>query len=115
MLSPFELEKKCVDIFQRLGWGVSVPKLEKDYGYDITLTYKGKICGYVQVCSRNNLKQMLKNIDYILEFINEKKAFFIITNGYAYDLYIGNEFFGCLSVPPTPEEIELLLGGANNE
>lgn len=113
MLSPFELEKKCIDIFQRLGWDASSPRLHKAEWYDIVIRYND-VEGFVTVMSFEHMKRKATLIEKILE--NEEiQTFFILTNGYAFDLYIGKEFFGCLSVPPTPAEIELLLGGANNE
>lgn len=113
MLSPFELEKKCIDIFQRLDWEVINPRLDIAEWYDIVIRYND-VEGFVTVMSFENMKRKATLIEKILE--NEEiQTFFILTNGYAFDLYIGKEFFGCLSVPPTPEEIGLLLGGANNE
>ena len=113
VLSPFELEKKCIDIFQRLGWDVSNSRSDTAEWYDMIIRHND-IEGFVTVMSFENMKRKATLIEKILE--NEEiQTFFILTNGYAYDLYIGNEFFGCLSVPPTPEEMGLLLGGANNE
>lgn len=107
----------CLSVFQKLGWAVSICEKadNRDFRYDLVLRHSDDIKGYIEVYSRDNLKEKTVGMNFILNNIKDTNLFLIVTNGYAYDLYIGSEFFGCLSVPPTPEDIELLLGGVNNE
>lgn len=107
----------CLCVFEKLGWIVSVCEKanNRNFRYDLVLRHNDEIKGYIEVYSRDNLKEKTRGMDFILNSIKDTNLFLIVTNGYAYDLYISNEFFGCLSVPPAPEDIELLLGGANNE
>lgn len=114
-----EVLMKCNEIFQRLGWEVS--REEKidcyNYRFDLILRYNGKVYGYAEVVDKNNIQEKAKVLNTAIKsFLNEHKPpVFFITNGFAFDLYISGELYGCLTVPPTPEEVELLFGGDTNE
>lgn len=100
-------------IFKNLGWAVNMEEVINGHRFDLTLRYENKIYGFVEVIRSDNLLEKAKDITFILnEIVKEvKPLIFVITNGYAYDVYHKGEFFGTLSVPPTPEDVNLLFGG----
>lgn len=115
-----EIIAECQTIFENLGWEVKrdeplwIGGHRNSFRHDLVLSHDAVVKGYIEVYSSDNLKEKVKYIDVVLNIIKDTNLFLIVTNGFAYDLYVGDGFFGCLTVPPTPEEIELLVGGANN-
>lgn len=114
-----EVLMKCIEIFQRLGWEVSREETIDGYNYrfDIVLRYNGKVYGFVEVIDKKNIEEKAKALNAAIKpFLNEYKPLvFFITNGFAFDLYVSGELYGCLTVPPTPEEVDMLFGGGTNE
>ncbi len=113
-----DILEKCYDIFQRLGWDVSLEEKIDGYDFraDLVLRYNKKMYGVVEVvrtCDFKNKVQMLNR--YTNTYLNVLKPIvFIITNGYKYDVYHFGEFYGSLTIPPTPENVDLLFGGEND-
>ena len=106
---------KCHQLFQNLGWDVSQEERIEDaaYRFDLALRHRGKLYGFVEVVCSDNLTEKAVALCNIIDgYIKENKtAIFIITNGHVYDVYVEGTFFGTLSIPPTPENIDVLLGG----
>lgn len=117
-MTEFEIIQKCVTIFERLDWDVTTEEVfeigrHNYFRHDIVLRHNSKIYGFVEVINSNNIKEKSEKI---LSVLNSavgylKPKVFIITNGFAYDLYSLGEFYGSLTVPPTPEDVDLLFGG----
>ena len=118
MVEPFELEEKCIALFSRLGWDISYPNPGgADPGYDLELKYNGEIYGAVEVINQKNLKEDARRITAALEYVitHIKPKIFVITNGFAFDIYHYGKFYATLSAPPAPEIVDIVLGGENNE
>lgn len=120
-----EVMQKCVKIFENLGWDVRTEVFfelgrggrHNPYVFDIVLWYKGEIYGAVEVINRSNLKEEARRITAVLEYAmtHIKPKIFVITNGFAFDVYHGDKFYATLSAPPAPEIVDIVLGGENNE
>lgn len=112
----FDVAVKSRTVFQNLGWDVGMEEKIEGYNYrfDLILRRNDKVYGFVEVVDRDNLTAKAKEIQNILAtFIKEYKPLvFVITNGFSYDIYHLGEFYGSLSVPPTPDDVDLLFGGA---
>ena len=110
---------KCHQLFQNLGWDVSQEERIEDaaYRFDLALRHRGKLYGFVEVVCSDNLTEKAVALCNIIDgYIKENEIpIFIITNGIVYDLYVAGEFFGVLSVPPTPKNIDAFLGGERSE
>jgi len=110
---------KCHQVFQNLGWDVSQEERteDADYRFDLVLRNNGKLYGFIEVvCSENLTRKAAALCNIIDGYIKENKIpIFVITNGNVYDLYIAGEFWGVLSVPPTPKNIDVFLGGECSE
>lgn len=114
MLEPFEMEEKCFELFSRLGWDVSYPNPGcADPGYDLALNHNDELYGAVLAIKFDDLKKRAKLVELILDRVvsDWKPRIFVITNGFAFDVYLLGTFFGTLTVPPTPEDIDILFGG----
>ena len=114
MVEPFELEEKCIALFSRLGWDVSYPNPGgADPGYDLELKYNGELYGAILVIKFDDLKKRAKLVELVLDRVvnSWKPRLYVITNGFAFDIYLLGAFFGTLTVPPTPEDIDVLFGG----
>lgn len=123
MLSPEEERvkiRKCAEVFENLGWNVSFGKVvmitrEKGFRLDFVLNYKGEEYGFVDVLLADNMgraQEMRKKLDSVINVL--KPRIFVITNGFVYDVYHYGEFYGCLTVPPAPEDVDILLGGEDD-
>lgn len=114
-MHDFEIAFKCWSIFRNLGWEVSREEriAGTDYRHDLVLRHHDKLYGFVEVVCGNNLAQKAVALCNLIDGdIKENKTpIFVITNGFVYDLYVMGDFFGTLSVPPTPANIDVLLGG----
>lgn len=114
-MTELQVMQKCLTVFENLGWSVGQEEKVEGYPYrfDIVLRHNEKIYGFVEVVAKETLKQKAEFIDKVLgEFIQEYKPMvFIITNGFAFDVYHFGEFYGSLTVPPTPEDVDILFGG----
>lgn len=116
-----EVLNKCSTMFTRLGWDVSVGEVYKPRKDSKPLTpsfilrYNGKIYGFVEVitgCENpeiflNKARKSKELLDRVVKKI--KPRIFILTNGFGFDFYLLGKLFGTLTVPPTPEEIDILL------
>lgn len=107
---------KCHKLFKNLGWDVSQEEWVKDvaYRFDLVLRHNGKLYGFVEILSGDNLRDKAASLCNLVEgyIIKEKKPpIFIVTNGFVYDLYIAGKCYGTISAPPPPENIDVLLGG----
>lgn len=117
MSNPFDKLEECAEKFNRLGWDASIPKPTVDYGYDIVLRHNDEVYGAVVVISSNFYNKAAhfkaKHIKKLVEnaLVNLKPKVFVITNGFTFDVYHFGEFYGCLTVPPTPEDVDILFGG----
>lgn len=116
-----EVMQKCVGIFENLGWDVRTEEVfelgrHNPFRHDIVLRHNGEIYGFVEVIGSDNLMHKAKVVKSLLDTVIKemKPRIFVITNGFSYDLYLPNEFYGSLTIPPTPEEMALLLGGETN-
>ena len=107
------LEQKCQYIFDNLGWDVIVPEDSVGLDYDFLISKNNEIYGMVEVANLSNLTAQTKRLKRLLENVttNIKPKLFVLTNGFAFDVYYFGELYGCLTVPPTPEDVDLLLGG----
>ena len=114
-----EVLNRCVTIFSRLDWDVSVDevyKLRKDskpLKPSFILRHNGKIYGFVEVIEKGNisqesLKKTMELSDRIIKHI--KPIIFVLTNGYAFEVYHKGKSFGTLTVPPSPDNVNILLG-----
>ena len=111
------LEKRCYQMFQAMGWNTEKTMettLSPGHYFrpDITLSANDQIMGCVEVKTnlggdRANLLRIVERTEFILNRFKPKV--FIFTNGYVFDLYLEGEYFGQLTVVPSPEDIELLL------
>ena len=118
-MTELEAREKCNTIFTRLGWKVSV---DKYYKYDTNcksikptfiLRYNGKVYGFVEiVTSDGDFVKKCKKASALIETVIKdiKPPIFIVSNGYVYDLFILGESCGTLTVPPMPDEIDILMG-----
>ena len=110
---------KAINIFQRLGWNITKEeKIENSNKFaDITLRYNDKIYGFVEIVDTKDLHTKTRKITWYLdEYLKEHKTpVFIITNGYKYDVYHYGEFYGSLTIPPSPKNVNTLFGGELNE
>ena len=116
-----EVMQKCVGIFENLGWDVRTEEFfelgrnrrHNPFVCDIVLRHDGEIYGFVEVINRENLKEKAEKVLAVLNSVvgHLKPKVFIITNGFTYDLYHFGEFYGSLTVPPTPEDVDILFGG----
>ena len=108
-----ELEWKCQGMFENLGWDVIIPKNSVGLDYDFLLSKNNEIYGMVEVVNLSNLATQTKRLNRLLENVttNLKPKIFILTNSFAFDVYHFGEFYGCLTVPPTPEDVDILFGG----
>ena len=114
--------RQTVNIFQKLGWDVSehekiISIEEYNIFSDISLRYKGKLYGYVEVLTKNDIEINPKKYIFLLnDYLKKHKPLvFIITNGYKYDVYHYGEFYGSLTIPPSPKNVNTLFGGELNE
>jgi len=116
-----EIMQKCVGIFKNLGWDVKTEEFfelgmggrHNPFVCDIVLRHKGEIYGAVEVISRDDLKERATRTLAALEYVEKviKPKIFVVTNGFAFDVYHFGEFYGCLTVPPTPDDVDILFGG----
>ena len=109
---------KCRSIFENLGWDVSQEEKVEGcpYRFDLVLRHSDKVYGFVEVIDKGELKAKAERVlailnSYIAEY---KPLIFVITNGYSFDVYHKGEFYGSLTVPPTPEDVDLLFGGEDD-
>ena len=84
---------------------------------DINLRYNDKVYGFVEILDTNDLKTKTRRITWFLDnYLKEQKPLvFIITNGYKFDVYHYGEFYGSLTIPPSPKNVNRLFGGELNE
>lgn len=120
-----EVMQKCVGIFENLGWEVRTEEFFElgrggrynPFVCDIVLRHNGEIYGAVEVINQKNLKEDARRITAALEYVitHIKPKIFVITNGFAFDIYHYGKFYATLSAPPSPEIVDIVLGGENNE
>lgn len=114
-----EVLDKCVTIFTRLGWDVSVGEVykprkdSKPLKPSLILRHNSKIYGFVEVIEKgnNSLESMKKTVelsDRVIKHI--KPIIYILTNGFTYEIYHYGKGYGILTVPPTPKNVNTLLG-----
>lgn len=107
-------EMKFLYKFNNLGWEAS---LFPNGGYttpDLILSYNNKEYGYIYL--KTNLSRMPINtkkelMDKVNEYINKKDKIFIFSDGIIYDLFLKGKPYASLTMPPRPEEVDILLGG----
>lgn len=97
----------CNMLFKNLGWEVKTDQIvsfeDGEFKSDIELSNNEKVVGYVEVISsleREELERKREIIRTITEKI--KPDIFILTNGYAFDLYRSGEYVRELTFPPSP-------------
>ena len=109
------ISNKVESILKNLGWELEYRKKIEgcNYHFDFALKYNEKYYGVVEVFRTEDIIERTKYLLYIINTVlkESKPAIFIITNGYKYDVYHLGEFYGSLIVPPTPENVNTLLGG----
>jgi hypothetical protein len=109
------ISHKVAKVLKNLGWELEYEKAVEGYKYrfDLILKYNEKYYGVVEIFRTEDIDEktgmLLSIIDTFVE--KSKPPIFIITNGYKYDIYHFGKFYGSLMVPPTPENINTLLGG----
>ena len=110
---------KCHHILQNLGWDVSQDEWIEDvaFRFDLVLRHNDRVYGFVEILSGDNLSyKSYRLCNFVERYIKEKKPpIFMVTNGYVYDLYVAGKCYGTISAPPTPENIDVLLGGEHLE
>ncbi len=109
------ISNKVENVLKKLGWELEYHKAVEGckYRFDFTLKYNEKFYGVVEIFRTEDI---IEKTDILLSIIDtfvekSKPPIFIITNGYKYDIYHFGKFYGSLMVPPTPENINTLLGG----
>ena len=118
LMTEREVMHQCSVIFERLGWEVRTEELfeigrKNPFRCDIVLRHNDEIYGFVEVINRDNLKEKAEKVLSVLNSVvgHLKPKVFIITNGFSFDLYHFGDFYGSLTVPPTPEDVDILFGG----
>jgi len=121
-LRESEIILKCRTIFENLGWEVRTEEVFEigpcnPFRYDIVLRHNGEVYGFVEVISSEDLVDKAKTIKVLLDTVvtQMKPRVFVITNGYTYDVYLKEKLYGSLTVPPSPELVDIVLGGEDNE
>lgn len=107
-----DIVQRCVTIFTRLGWEVNVGESvkilpRKSIKPTFVLRHNGEIYGFVEVTTSTNVKNLGELIDTVI--INVKPPIFVLTNGYAFEIFHLGESYGTLTVPPTPDDVNTLL------
>ena len=118
----YDFENSIKQLLEQFGWEnkLIMDQPQKDMGIypDFALLDEnGKIYGIVEAIYinpllpknniRNKLELKIKEIEFY--FKNDSIKFVIVTNGNAFDLYIGGKLINSDSTPPTPQEIQILL------
>ena len=120
-MTEFEIIQKCATIFENLGWDVRTEEIfelgrKNPFRFDMILRHNGEVYGFVEVINRDNLKERAEKILEVLSSVvgDLKPKVFIITNGFSFDVYHFGKFYGSLTVPPTPEDVDILFGGEDD-
>lgn len=121
-MKGLEAEAKCYSILTALGWDVlrdqkclSIEGVQ--ITPDFTLTKNGRAYGYAEVKAISDLQMKNKSvINKALYFVNSLKPdIFIFTNNSFFDLYLRGEYYGTLTLPPSPDDADLLLSDMEDE